>query len=60
VKLLNLFYDDCDWQDNSVFNPIIAQCEEAFTINYLIEKDGIGKETLVLCVKAPCFNSKYS
>jgi len=35
-KLLNVFYDNCDWQINSEANSVIAVTGDTFEINYLI------------------------
>lgn len=56
IKLLNVYYDNCDWQLNSEYNPVIYVQGDAFVINYLIDDPKPHHQTLVYCLNAPCFD----
>ncbi len=56
IKLLNVFYDNCDWQLNSEYNEVIYVAGDAFKINYLIDNQKHQQRSLVYCLKAPCFD----
>lgn len=60
VKYLNVYYDNCDWQINSEYNSVIAVSGEPFQVNYLIENIKKYRESLIFCLKAPCYNPHYS
>lgn len=56
IKLLNVFYDNCDWQLNSQYNSVIRVTGDPFIINYLIDNPKQHQQTLIYCLKAPCFD----
>ena len=58
--MLNVYYDNSDWQIRSAFRPSVAQTGEQFSINYLIENTKDHRDLITVCVKAPCFNSHYN
>jgi hypothetical protein len=59
VKLLNVFYDNCDWQLHSQYNSVVAVVQDPFRINYLIEKNKRQRETLLFGLKTPCASPHY-
>jgi hypothetical protein len=59
VILLNVLYDNVDWQFNSPFKPVICQVGEDFEINYLIENKEQFRQNLILCLKAPCMDKHF-
>jgi hypothetical protein len=56
IKLLNVFYDNCDWQLNSEYNSVVRATGDPFSINYLIDNPKQNQQTLIYCLKAPCFD----
>lgn len=59
VLLLNVFYDNVDWQLHSPFKPVIVQVGEEFEVNYLIDNKEQYRQNLILCLKAPCMDKHY-
>jgi hypothetical protein len=37
IRLLNVYYDNCDWQINSEYTSVIYVTGDPFQINYLID-----------------------
>ena len=56
IRLLNVFYDNCDWQLNSEYNAVIQVVGDTFKINYLIDNQKHHQQSLIYCLKAPCFD----
>ena len=60
IKYLNMFIDDCDWQQHQAYNSSVAVTGDKFIINYLIENLLKYKGSLAICLKAPCLNPQYT
>ena len=56
VRLLNVYYDNCDWQLNSEYNSVVYVTGDHFAINYLIDNPKYDHQTIVYCLNAPCFD----
>ena len=56
IRLLNVYYDNCDWQINSNYNSSICVTGDKFELNYLIDDPKSQFKTLVYCLHAPCLD----
>lgn len=56
IKLLNVYYDNCDWQLTSEYNPVVNVTGDNFMINYLIDNPKPNHQSIIYCLNAPCFD----
>lgn len=56
IRLLNVYYDNCDWQINSEYNSVVYVTGDQFQINYLIDNPEKHQQSLVYCLNAPCLD----
>ena len=56
IRMLNVYYDYCDWQLNAEFSSTIHVTGDTFTIDYLIDNPKSHQQTLIYCLHAPAFD----
>ena len=54
--MLNVYYDNCDWQIYSEYTSVIHVTGDPFQINYLIDNPEKHQQSIVYCLHAPCLD----
>lgn len=58
IRLLNVLYDETDWQENHGFSPRIISIGEELKMEFLIRKSDYEENSLALILNSPTFNFK--
>lgn len=58
IKLLNMLYDETDWQSDQGFKPKIISIGDEIKLEFLINKKDYEENSLILILNTPTFKQK--
>ena len=59
VKLLNMFYDETNWQEKESFKEIsISNIGEEFSLELVVRKNDFDQDNTMVIISSPSYNLK--